>query len=328
VTTRRRLLVALGVAVLPAPPSALAQPQPKRVARIGYLTARSVDFETGWLDVFRQGLRELGYVEGETIVVEARHAAGRMDRLPGLAAELVRLPVDVLVAASSTSAHAARKATGTIPIVIVSADPVGHGLVASLARPGGNVTGVSDFHPGLVTKRLELLKEIAPAISRVAVLTNPANVSHPQELRDLQAAAPALGVTLLILEVKRPDDIDGVFATIGKERPGALLLLGDPVITTPQKRIAEFAIKRRLPAIYTIREWTEAGGLMSYGTSFADLYRRAATFVDKVLKGARPADLPIEQPTTFELVINRRTARALGLTVPSALLLRADQVIE
>jgi putative ABC transport system substrate-binding protein len=234
----------------------------------------------------------------------------------------------VLVAASTTSAHAARKATGTLPNVIVSADPVGHGLVASLARPGGNVTGVSDFHPGMVTKRLELLKEIAPKISRVAVLMNPANVSHPREVKDLQAAAPALGVTLLVLEVRRPDDIDRVLATIGKERPGGLLLLGDPVISTSQRRIAELAVKSRLPAIYTVREWTEAGGLMSYGTRFADLYRRAATFVDKILKGARPADLPIEQPTTFELVINRRTARALGLTVPPSLLLRADQVIE
>jgi putative ABC transport system substrate-binding protein len=328
VTTRRRVLVAIGLAALPAPPPVLAQAQPKRRPRIGYLAARSVDFEQAWLDAFRQGLRELGYVEGETVLLEVRHAAGRMERLPALAAELARLPVDVLVAASSTSAHAARKATGTIPIVIVSADPVGHGLVASLARPGGNVTGVSDFHPGMVTKRLELLKEIAPAVSRVAVLVNPANVSHSREVKDLQAAAPALGMTLLVLEVRRPGDVDGVFATMGKQRFGALLLLGDPVISTPQRRIAEFAIRNRLPGIYTIREWTEAGGLMSYGTSFAHLYRRAAAFVDRILKGARPADLPIEQPTTFELVINRRTAKALGLTVPSSLLLRADQVIE
>jgi putative ABC transport system substrate-binding protein len=327
VKTRRRLLVALGLAVLPAPPPVRAQP-PRRAARIGYLTSRPIEFEQGWLDVFRQGLRVLGYVEGDTIVVEARHAAGRMEQLPGLASELVRLPVDVLVAASSTSAHAARKATGTIPIVIVSADPVGHGLVASLARPGGNVTGLSDFHPGMVTKRLELLKEIGPAVSRVAVLMNPANVSHPREVKDLQAAAPALGVTLLVLEVRKPDDIDGVFAAIARQRAGALLLLGDPVISTLQRRIAEFAARSRLPAIYTIREWTEAGGLLSYGTSFADLYRRAATFVDRILKGARPADLPIEQPTTFELVINRRTAAALGLAVPPALLLRADRVIE
>ncbi|MGH7264982.1 MAG: ABC transporter substrate-binding protein [Candidatus Rokuibacteriota bacterium] len=319
-----RFLVILGLTVLPAS----AQLQPKQAPRIGYLTTRSVEFEERWLAVFRQGLKELGYVEGENIIIEERYAAGQVEKLPGLATDLVRLGVDVLVAASSTSAHAAKKATSTMPIVMVSADPVAHGLVASLARPGGNLTGLSDFHPGLVTKRLELLKEVVPSVTRVAVLWNPANLSNARELKDLQTAAPALGLTLLSLEVGRSEDIDRTFTTIEKERPGGLLLLGDPVISPPMRRIAAFAVKRRIPASYTVREWTEAGGLMSYGTSFAELYRRAATFVDKILKGARPTDLPIEQPTRFELVINLKTARALGLTIPRLVLTRADDVVQ
>jgi putative ABC transport system substrate-binding protein len=326
-TTRRGFLVALAPTLLAAP-GAFAQPHPGRVPRIGYLSARSVELEQVWLTIFQQGLREVGYTPGEAILVEPRHAAGRMERLPDLAMDLVRLKVDVLVAAGSTSAKAAQRATSTIPIVIVSADPVAHGLVKSLAHPDGNITGLSDFNPGLVTKRLELLKEAAASISRVGVLLNPANVSHAGELKDLQAAAPALGVTLLPVEVSGPDDVDRAFATIRGARLGGLLLLGDPVISTPMRRIADFALRNRLPASYAIREWTEHGGLMSYGTSFPDLYRRAARFVDTILKGAKPADLPIEQPTKFELVINLKTARALGLTIAPSLLVRADQVIE
>ena len=322
-----RAVTVVVLALLAAPLAAEAH-QARKVPRIGFLTEGTVEIDKSLLAGFQQGLRELGYVEGETIVIEQRNAAGRSERLPELAAELVRLKVDVLVAPTTLAVQAAKKATSTIPIVMFAADPVGTGLVASLARPGGNVTGLSDLHADMVTKRLQLLKDVVPSASRVAVLLNPANPSHPLQLKDLQAGAPALGVTLLSLEVKGPDDIERAFTTIGKERPGGLLVLGDRMLGTHGRRIAELAVKRRLPAIYTNRRWVEAGGLMSYGTNFPDLYRRAATYVDKILKGAKPADLPVEQPMRFELLINLKTAKALGLTIPPLVLLRADQVIE
>ena len=322
-----RAVTVVVLAFLASPLAAEAQPA-RKVPRIGYLAAGSVELEKSWLAAFQQGLRELGYVEGETIVIEQRYAAGRYERLPELAAELVRLKVDVLVAAPSAAAHAAMKATSAIPIVMHDGDPVGTGLVASLAHPGGNVTGLATLHVDLAPKRLQLLKDITPSASRVAVLLNPANPSHPLQLKTIQGAAPALGLTLLVLEVKGPDDIDRAFTRIRKERSGGLLILGDRMFLTHGKRIAELVVKSRLPAIGTVRQYPEHGLLMSYGTNFADLYRRTATYVDKILKGAKPADLPVEQPMRFEMVINMKTAKALGLTIPPLVLLQADQVIE
>jgi putative tryptophan/tyrosine transport system substrate-binding protein len=308
--------------------SAEAQ-QPKKVSRIGFFSYGSVEIEQSSLVAFQQGLRELGYLEGQNIVIEQRYAVGRSERLPELLAELVALKVDLLVVAGDPAVHAAKKTTNTIPIVMVaSPDPVGTGLIASLAHPGGNVTGLSDFHGGVITKRLELLKDVVPSASRVAVLLNPVNPSNPLQLKDIQAVAPAFRVTLLPLEIKGPDDIDHTFTRIGKERPGALLVIGDRLFATHQKRIFEFVVKSRLPAIYSQSGYVDAGGLMSYGTSFADQYRRAATYVDKILKGARPADLPVEQPKKFEFVVNLKAAKQIGLTIPPNVLARADRVIK
>jgi putative ABC transport system substrate-binding protein len=268
-------------------------------------------------------------VEGQNIVIESRYAAGEFARLPDLVAELVRLNVDVILAEGTPAAHAAQQTTTTIPVVIGNAgDPVGSGLVASLARPGGNMTGLSDFATDVVTKRLELLKELVPSASRVAVLWNPANSSNPPQLKQLQAAAPALGVTLLPLEATGADDIDRAFTVMHKEHVEALMLAGDPLFGTHSRRIGDLAAQSRLPAMCGSRLAMDAGCLMSYGTNFDDLYRRAATYVDKILKGTKPADLPVEQPTKFELIINLKTAKALGLEVPSTLLVRADEVIE
>ena len=304
--------------------------QPGKVPRIGYLSTRSAEVEKILFPAFLQGLQELGYTEGKNIVMEQRHAAaGQRERLRELAAQLVRLKVDVIVASSGDTARVAKEATTTIPIVFtVSPDPVGTGLVESLARPGGNVTGLSDFHGDLVAKRLELLKEVVPLASRVAFLWNSASSSGPLQLKELQAVAPALGVTLLSFEVKGADDFDRAFVAMGKERPGALVVHGDPLLSNQRSRIFEFAVKNRLPAIYTVRENVEAGGLMSYGANFLDLWRRAATYVDKILKGTKPADLPVEQPMKFELVINLKTAKQIGLTIPPNVLARADKVIK
>jgi ABC-type uncharacterized transport system substrate-binding protein len=308
--------------------SAEAQ-QPKKIPRIGFLGSLSASASSGQSreEAFRQGLRELGYVEGKNIVIEYRYADGKFERLPGLAAELVRLEVDILVARGAPAAHAAKNATSTIPIVMGNAaDPVGTGLVASLARPGGNITGLSDFNSGVITKRLELLKEVVPTVSRVAVLLNPANPTNPPQLKEVQAVAPALGVTLLSLELKGADDIEHAFTAMKKERTGAVLVIGGAA-GNHVPRLAELVVKNRLPTIWSSIEVVETGGLMSYGTNFADLYRRAATYVDKILKGAKPADLPIEQPMKFEFVINLKTAKQIGLTIPPNVLARADRVI-
>ena len=308
--------------------SAWAQ-QSSKIPRLGYLSYGSVEIDKSLLAALQQGLRELGYLEGKNILIEQRYAKGQSDKLPELVAEFVRVKADVIVVTGDPAAHAAKKATRAIPIVIVtSPDPVGTGLIASLAHPGGNVTGLSDFHGGVVTKRLELLKDVAPLASRIAVLLNPANPSNPIQLKDIQAAAPAFRVTLISLEVKGPDDIDPAFTTIVKERSGALLVLGDRLFATNQTQIIELAVKNRLPTIYSQRLYVEAGGLMSYGANFTDQYRRAATYVDKILKGAKPADLPVEQPTKFELVINLKTAKQIGLTIPQSVLYRADKVIK
>ena len=301
--------------------------QAKGVPRVGYLASGSVEIEKGLLAAFEQGLRELGYSEGKNIVLERRYAAGRSEMLPELAAELIRLKVDVLVT-TSPGAYAAKKATSTTPIVIHEPDPIATGLVASLAHPGGNLTGVADLHADMVSKRLELLKQVAPSASRVAVLLNPANPSHPLQLKAIQAAAPTFGVAVSSINVSGPDDIDSAFAALKKERPGGFLVLGDRVLGTHGKSIAEFAIKSRMPVIFTNARWVDAGGLMSYGANFFELYRRMAVYVDKILKGAKPADLPVEQPTKFELVINLKTAKQIGLTIPPNVLARVDRVIK
>jgi putative tryptophan/tyrosine transport system substrate-binding protein len=309
--------------------TAAAQPAGK-VPRIGYL---STGFATDpmrerLLEAFRQGLRELGYVEGQNIAIESRWTEDKDDRLPALAADLVRLKVDVIVASGGAATQAARQATRTIPIVMSQVnDPVGSGLVASLARPGGNVTGLTVMSPDLLGKQLQLLKEVVPTVSRVALLRNPDNPADTAILREAEAAAQALGVRLQTLEARNPPEIDSAFAAMTRERAGALLILPDSVFLSQRSQIAELAVKRRLPSIRQSRAFPEAGGLMSYGANYPDLSRRAATFVDKILKGAKPADLPVEQPTKFELVLNLKTAEALGLTLSPTLLFQADEVI-
>jgi len=325
----RAVILALILAL--APLAAQGQP-PEKVRRVGYLNPGylSDPLSQRRLEAFRQGLRDLGYVEGQNIAIESRWAEGKYDRYPALAADLVRLKVDVIVAHGGTATQAVQQATRTIPIVMsLVLDPVGSGLVPSLARPGGNVTGTSFMGPDLVGKQLQLLKEVVPKVSRVALLRNPANPASVQGLRDAEAAARALGVRLQPLEARNPQEIDSAFAAMTRERAGALLILPDPIFGNQRRQIAELAAKRRLPAIYGgTPEYAEAGGLMVYGPNELDLNRRAATYVDKILKGAKPADLPVEQPTKFELVINLKTAKALGLTMPQSVLSRADQVIQ
>jgi putative ABC transport system substrate-binding protein len=271
----------------------------------------------------------LGYVEGQNIAIESRWAEGKDDRFPALAADLVRSKVDVIVAQSGAATQAAQQATRTIPIVMsVVIDPLGTGLVPSLARPGGNVTGLTIMASDLVGKQLELLKEVVPKVSRVALLWNPANPGSAPQLREAEASARVLGVRLQTLEAQVPQEIDSAFAAMTRERAGALLILPDVIFLSQRGQMAELATKRRLPAVYGVREYAEAGGLMAYGANYIDLVRRAATFVDKILKGAKPGDLPVEQPTKFELVINLRAAKAIGLTIPPSLLQRADQIID
>jgi putative ABC transport system substrate-binding protein len=322
----RRAFLAGSAALLAAPLAAEAQ-QAGKVSRMGFLGL----FAGPNFDAFRQALRELGWVEGQNLVIDYRSAEGRLDRFPDLAAELVRLKVDIIVAEGTQGVTAAKNATETIPIVMIagSADPVGLRFIASLARPGGNVTGLSySVGPDIASKGLELLKEAVPKVRRVAILSNPANPVQPLFTRELKAAAGALGVQLQLLEARGPDEFDGAFAAMTKERVGALLVVADSMFIFHRARLADLAAKSRLPAAFGNRADVEAGGLMSYGPSLRDLWRRAATYVDKILKGAKPADLPVEQPTKFELVVNLKTARSLGLTIPPSILARADQVIE
>ena len=306
--------------------------QPQKIPRIGYIAARAADMEQTLLPVFLQGLRELGYTEGKNIVIEQRQAeTGQHERLRELIAELVRLKVEILVVSTSSEGmQVAKEAITTVPYVfIASPDPVGLGLVESLARPGGNATGLSDFHGPLGAKRLELLKEVVPTASRIAFLWRSASASAPLQLQDLQAAAPGLGVTLLAFEVAGPDDFDRVFTAVGQERVEALVV--HPSVTGAtdgRRRVFEFAVQSRLPAIYTLGQRVEEGGLMSYGAHFPDMWRRAATYVDKILQGTKPADLPVEQPMKFELVINVHTAQQMGLTIPPLVLYQADRVIQ
>jgi putative ABC transport system substrate-binding protein len=321
------LSLVVPVSILLVAPIAAEAQQTGKMPRIGYLSIASApDTHEG----FRQGLRELGYIEGQNITVEVRYAAGKADRLPELAAELVRLEVDVIVAVGTPDALVAKKATQTIPIITVaSGDPVGSGLVASLARPGGNVTGLSSSPgPEMSSKQLELLKEAVPKLTHVVVLANPANPPTAALLREAERAARSLGVQLRIIEVRGPNDLDTAFSAIAQERASALLVIADPVVVNNRSRIVAFAASIRLPAMYPYRLFVGVGGLMSYGVNIPDLARRAATYADKILKGAKPGDLPVEQPTKFELVINTKTAKALGLTIPRSLLLRADEVIQ
>ena len=315
------VLLALGV-------TAEAQ-QPTKIPRIGFLGASSASALAARREPFRQGLRELGYVEGKNIVIEARYTDARPERLADLAAELVRLNVDVIMAQGGQSVRAAQNATKTIPIVMIAvSDPVSLGFAASLARPGGNITGLSTQAPELGGKRLELLKEIVPKLSRVAVLGDRNSPGYGPQKREIEVAAPALGLKLQIVE-PGPKDLESAFSTITKERAGAaLIVLQGPLTGSYRKQIVELAVKSRLLTTYPESEFVEIGGLMSYGTSVADLYRRAAVYVDKILKGTKPADLPVEQPTKFELVINLKTAKQIGLTIPPEVLARANRLIK
>ena len=315
--------------LLVAPLAGAAQ-QPAKVPRIGYLSPLSPSSDSTRIEAFRQGLRDFGYVEGQNIAIEYRYAEGKFNRLPDLAAELVRFKVDVIVVASTPGILAAKNATSTIPIVMaLSADPVPTGLVSSLACPGGNITGLSLLSGELSGKRLELLKEVVPNLSRVAVLWDPVNPATLLQLRETEAAAQVLGVQLQPLEVRGPNpDFERAFQDTAGGQAGALITLDDLLILIHRRKIVDFAAKKRLPAMYGFRELPDAGGLMSYTANRSHLFRRAATYVDKLLKGAKPADLPVEQPTRFEFVINMKTAKALGLTIPPSILIRADQVIQ
>jgi putative tryptophan/tyrosine transport system substrate-binding protein len=326
---RRDFLVAAG-ALLAAPLAAEAQ-QAAKIARIGFL-ASNLAASHHLQEAFLQGLHDLGYVEGRSVVIEYRNAEGKFERLPARAAELVALKVDVILAGGVPAALAAKQATRTIPIVFTAAaDPVTNGLVTSLARPGGNVTGLSPLGEELIGKRLELLMQAVPGVSRVAVLRHPGAFSERTEkdlLKRAEVAARALGVRLQVVEARGPADFDRAFSDMTGARASALTVFGGTMFITERRRLVDLAAKNRLPAVYPWREGVDAGGLMSYGPNNADLFRRAAIYVDKILKGANPGDLPVEQPTKFELVINLKTARALGITIPQSVLTRADEVIQ
>ena len=326
----RRAFLASSLGFLAAPLVAVAQ-APAKVHRIGLLGGsppNSPEAVHLW-EGFFQVLRDLGYVEGQNIVIEGRWYGNRPERLPTLAAELVRLPVDVIVAGTAPSPEAARRATSTIPIVMAShPDPVASGLVASLARPGGNVTGLSSAGLELSGKQLQLLKETLPGLGRVAILSNPTVPSHALNVKEAEVAARSLKVQLQVLPARDPSEFAGAFAAATRERAGALIVLGGSVFFAHRLRLVELAAQSRLPTMYVVREFAQEGGLMAYGADLRDSWRRAAWYVDRILKGAKPADLPVEQPTKFELVINLKTAKALGLTIPPAVLARADEVIQ
>ena len=300
---------------------------PGKIPRIGFLHPGASPNTSA--EAFVQSLQELGYVEGRSVAIEFRWAEARLERLPGLAAELVRLKPDVIVVGSTPTVKAIAQATKTIPIVMtVVADPVADGFVASLARPGGNITGLTLVSPELSGKRIELLKEAVPRLARLAVFWNPSNPSHGETLRDSEAKARTLGLHTLPVEVRRAEDLERAFVTVGRERASALFVLDDAFLFGERQRITDMALRNRLPTVFGISGFADAGGLVTYGAKQSELYRRAALFVDRILKGAKPANLPVEQPTSFELVINLKTAKTLGLVIPDALRLRADRVIE
>jgi ABC-type uncharacterized transport system substrate-binding protein len=303
--------------------------QPKKMPRIGFLAGGSPSANSRLYEAFRQGLRELGYVEGQNIALEFRSSEAKPERLPDLAAELVRLKVDVIVTSSTPAIQAVKQATRTIPIVMAfSGDPVGTGIVASLAKPGGNITGLSDIGPEISGKQLELLKEAFPTISRVAFFLNPSNQGNRLRLKVAEEMAGELKMQIQSLEVRSANDLEKAFSAISKREPQALMTVRDPVINTNQARILEFAVEKRLPTMHMDSGPVEAGGLMSYGPNVPDLFRRAAAYVDKILKGQNPADLPVQRPTKFELIINLKTAQQIGLTIPPNVLARADKVIK
>ena len=315
------MLLAVGV-------TAQAQ-QPKKVPRIGFLIGSSPAAIAARIEAFRQGLRDLGYVEGKNIVIEWRYAEGKLDRLPALAAELVRLKIDIIVTGAPATTRAAKEATVTIPIVMAQdSDPVANGFVASLARPGGNITGLSTLAPELSGKQLELLKETVPRLSRMAVLGNSTLPGNAQALKEMELAAGAFKVQLQYVDVLDLKDIETAFRAVSKGRADAVLVLGNPIFLSQRIQITDLAVKSRLPAIYERPEYVDDGGLMTYGVNINELYRRAATYVDKILKVAKPADLPVEQPKKFELIINLKAAKQIGLTIPPSMLARADKVIK
>ena len=325
---RRWLLTRLPLAIVAGPLPAAAQPAAKP-ARIGFLGNSTAALEANLVEPFRAGLRELGYVEGRNVTIEYRWAEGKYERFPALVAELLALKVNVLVAAGTPAALAVKKATTVVPLVMVAVgDPVATRLVASLARPGGNLTGLVSIAPDLEGKRLELLKEVVPKLSHVAFLLNPANAFHVVSEKQAREAAAALHLTVQFVPVRAEADFDPAFDAILREKPGALVMLADRLFLHHRTRIVDFAARHHLPAIYAYRELVEAGGLMSFGPSYAGMHRRAAYFVDRILKGAKPGELPMEQPTQFELILNTRTARTLRLALPPSVLLRASQIID
>jgi putative tryptophan/tyrosine transport system substrate-binding protein len=326
--TRKAVLSILFVVVLLAFAVRAAAQQPTKIPRIGFLSATSLSTISARIEALRQGLRELGYDEGENIVIDWRSAEGKLDRVPALAAEVVRLKVDVIVTGGATDTRAAKEATNTIPIVMAQdSDPVESGFVASLARPGGNITGLSTLAAEVSGKRLELLKEIIPKLSRVAVLGISTRPGNAQSLKEVELAAGAFKVQVQYLDVLDVKEIETAFQAATKGRAEAVLVLQSPFFNSQRKQIVDLAIKSRLPAIYPQTDYTESGGLMYYGANTPDLFRRAATYVDKILKGAKPAELPVEQPKKFEFIINLKAAKQIGLTIPPNVLARADRVI-
>ena len=327
--SRRKFAISLGALALAAPFASLSQSA--KIPRIGYLQPIAPQNGTSpFLEDFRQGLRDLGYVEGKNIQIEVRWGEGRLDRMPALAAELVRMNVDVIFAVSSPSVWAAKNATKTIPIVMpTSSDPVGDGLVASLSRPGGNITGMSLMAPELSAKRLQLLKEVFPKQVRpAAVLWNPDYYGMAARFKEIQTQAPTVGMNVRSVEIRDSRELERALEDLDRERPDALVLLVDPLTMSQRRRIVEFAAEKRLPAIYEVEQFVDAGGLMSYGPNIDEQVRHAATYVDKILKGAKPGDLPIEQPAKFDLVINLKTAKALGVAIPQSVIVQADRVIQ
>jgi putative tryptophan/tyrosine transport system substrate-binding protein len=323
---RREFIRLLGGAVVAWPLASSAQ---SKIARIGFMGNSTAALEANLVDAFREGLREHGYEEGRNIAIEYRWADGEYERFPALVTELIAAKVDVIVTAGTPAALAMKKATTTVPLVMVAVgDPVGTGLVPSLARPGGNLTGLSSIAPDLEGKRLQLLREVVPALSHVAMFVNSLNPFHVSSMRQARAAAQAMGIKLQLHDISKSEDLDGAFAAIREERPDALLILADRVFLHNRERLMDFTEEQRLPNVNAYKELVEVGGLMSYGPSYEDMHKRAAIYVDKILKGAKPADLPIEQPSKFTFIINLKAAKALDITVPSQLLGLADQLIE
>jgi len=328
-TTRRKLLIAFGASALAAPLASFAQQG--KIWRVGFLALRHVDFvDTDYYyGPFRQGMRELGYIEGRNLAIEWRSAEGKAERLPALAAQLVQGKVDVIVTAGTQAVRAAQNATATIPIVIAAAiDPVGSGFVKSLSHPGANITGLSGLAVDISPKNLEIMLSLVPKLSRVAVLVNPANSAHAAILKSTQASAQKLNIKVMPAEAQTPQEIERAFSVMAREHAGAVIIVIDSFFVQQGRQIADLAAKHRLPSMSGSREYVEAGGLVSYGQNLADNSRRAATYVDKILRGAKPGDLPVEQPTTFELAISRKAAKALGIAIPQSILVRADKVIE